>query len=163
MFVAFLHTVGVAVYLGGTIFLGAVLIPVLRRRGLDAEGLRVLGGVIRIFHPLSLGSLGLVVVTGALALTPLKEALGPEFVTRLFGVLALKLLLVFALVLMSSYQFFSLGLRFVRALPAEGEKPGEDAFAKGIQLVKRLQRWNLGAAALGTVIVYLGLKMSRVG
>ncbi len=119
--------------------------------------------MIRLFHPLSLGSLGLVVLTGALALTPLKESLGPQYASRLFGVLALKLLLVFVLVLVSSYQCFSLGLRFLRALPAEGEKPGGDASAEELRLVERLQRWNLVAAVLGTLIIYLGLRMSRAG
>jgi len=114
----------VAVYLGGTVFLGAVLIPVLRRRGLDAEGLQLLAGVLRIFHPVSLASLGLLVLTGAVALTPLKESLGPEYVPRLFGVLALKLLLVFILIMVSSYQFFALGPRFLRALPTEEETRG---------------------------------------
>jgi uncharacterized membrane protein len=98
---AFLHTVAVVVYLGGTVFLGAVLIPALKRRGLDTEGLHFLAGVIRIFHPVSLASLGLAVITGAIALTPVKETLGPEYVPRLFGVLALKLLVVFGLVRVS--------------------------------------------------------------
>ncbi|MFQ5990576.1 MAG: hypothetical protein ACE5K9_11740, partial [Candidatus Methylomirabilales bacterium] len=149
--------------LGGTIFLGGVLIPVLRRRGLDADGLHILGGVIRIFHPVSLGSLGVVILTGAMALTPLKETLGPQFVPRLFWLLSIKLLLVFVLVLVSSYQFFGLGLRFLKNLPAEGGRHAEDVSAKGIQLVRRLQTWNLVAAALGAFIVYLGLRMSRPG
>ena len=153
----------VTVYLGGTIFLGGVLIPVLRRRGLDADGLHILGGVIRIFHPVSLGSLGVVILTGAVALTPLKANLGPEFVPRLFWLLSIKLLLVFVLVLVSSYQYFALGLRFVRNLPAEGERAAEEVSAKGIQLAQRLQTWNLVAAALGIFIVYLGLRMSRAG
>lgn len=162
MLLAFLHIVAVVVYLGGTVFLGAVLIPVLRRRGLESEGLHVLAGVIRIFHPVSLASLGVLVLTGAVALTPLKETLGPEYVPRLFGVLALKLLLVFILVLVGSYQYFALGPRLLKALPPDGETPGEDAFTKGIQLVRRLQRWNLVALALGAAIVYLGLQMSRI-
>lgn len=151
----------VTVYLGGTIFLGGVLIPVLRRRGLDADGFQILGGVIRIFHPVSLGSLGVVILTGAMALTPLKETLGPQFVPRLFWLLSIKLLLVFVLVLVSSYQFFSLGLRFLKNLPAEGGGHVEAVSAQGIQLVRRLQTWNLVAAAIGAFIVYLGLTMSR--
>lgn len=144
-------------------FLGGVLIPVVRRRGVDAEGLRIVAAAIRIFHPVSLASLGVLVLTGAVALTPLKETLGPEYVPRLFGVLALKLLLVFVLILVSSYQFFALGPRLFRALPAEGEKPGGDASAKGMQLIRRLQWWNLVALALGAAIVYLGLRMGRMG
>lgn len=163
MLLAFLHTVAVAVYLGGTVFLGVVLIPVIRQRGLDGEGLRILAGAIRIFHPVSLGSLGVLVLTGAVALTPLKETLGPEYVSRLFGVLALKLFLVFVLVLVSSYQFFALGPRLFRILPAEAEKPEGAASVEGIRLVQRLQRWTLVSVAFGVVIVYLGLRMGRVG
>ena len=163
MVLALLHTLAVVVYLGGTVFLGAVLIPVVRRRGLEAEGLRIVAAAIRIFHPLSLASLGVLVLTGAGALTPLKETLGPEYVPRLFGVLALKLLLVFVLILVSSYQFFALGPRLLRALPAEGEKPGGDACRVGMQLMQRLQWWSLVAIALGAAIVYLGLRMGRMG
>lgn len=163
MLLAFLHTVAVAVYLGGTVFLGAVLIPVLRRRGLDADGLHLLAGALRIFHPVSLGSLGVLVITGAIALTPLKEGLGPEYMPRLFGVLALKLFLVFVLVLVSSYQFFALGPRLFRALPTEEGKLEAVPSTQGIQLVQRIQRWNLVAAALGAAILYLGLRMGRLG
>lgn len=163
MLLAFLHTVAVMVYLGGTVFLGAVLIPALRRRGLDSEGLHILAGVIRIFHPVSLASLGLAVITGAIALTPVKETLGPEYVPRLFGVLALKLLFVFVLVMVSCYTFFALGPRLLRALPGADEKPDTVGAAKGMQLVQSLQRWHLAAATLGAVIVYLGLRMNHAG
>lgn len=163
MLLAILHTVAVAVYLGGTVFLGTVLIPVLRRRGLDADGLHLLAGALRIFHPVSLGSLGVLVITGAVALTPLKEGLGPEYMSRLFGVLALKLFLVFVLVLVSSYQFFALGPRLFRVLSTEEGKPEDLPFTQGNQLVQRIQRWNLLAAALGAAILYLGLRMGRLG
>jgi uncharacterized membrane protein len=153
----------VVVYLGGTVFLGVVLIPVVRRRGSEAEGLRIVAAAIRVFHPVSLASLGVLVLTGAGALTPMKETLGPEYVPRLFGVLALKLVLVFVLILVSSYQFFALGPRLLRALPAEGEKPGGDPSAEAVQLMQRLQWWSIAASALGVAIVYLGLRMSRMG
>ncbi len=163
MLFVLLHTVAVAVYLGGTVFLGTVLIPVVRRRGIDGEGLRILVGAIRIFHPVSLASLGLLVLTGAVALTPLKETLGPEYFSRLFGVLALKLFLVFVLVLVSCYQFFALGPRLFRILSAEGEGPDGAASVESIHVVQRLQRWILVALTLGVAIVYLGLRMGRVG
>ncbi len=159
----FLHTVAVVAYLGGTVFLGAVLIPALKRRGLDAEGLHFLAGVIRIFHPVSLASLGLAILTGAIALTPVKETLGPEYVPRLFEVLALKLLFVFILVMVSCFTFFALGPRLLRALPGADEQSDAEGAAKGMQLVKPLQRWYLFAATLGAVIVYLGLRMSHAG
>jgi uncharacterized membrane protein len=163
VYVVFVHTVAVALYLGGTLFLGAVLIPALRRRGSDAEGLQVLGAVIRIFHPVSLASLGLAVLTGAIALTPVKETLGPEYVPRLFEILALKLLLVFALVLVSCFAFFALGPRLLRALPGPDEKLDAERAAKSLRLVQRLQRCHLAAATLAAVIVYLGLRMSHTG
>jgi uncharacterized membrane protein len=153
----------VAVYLGGTAFLAAILIPVLRRQRSDGEGVRILAGAIRVFHPVSLASLGLLILTGALALTSLKEALGSEYVVRLFGVLALKLFLVFVLVLISCYQFFALGPRLLRALSPEGEHAGQETSATQRQLLQRLQRWSLVATALGAAIVYLGLHMRRIG
>lgn len=163
MFLVFLHTVAVVVFLGGTLFLATVLIPVLRWRGLDAEGLHILAGVIRVFHPVSLASLGLAVLTGAIALTPIKETLGPEYASRLFAILALKLLLVFVLILVSCFAFFALGPRLLRAVPgSNGKRDGED-MAKGVLLVQRLQRWHLAAATLGGIILYLGLRMGHSG
>jgi len=160
---AFLHTMAVVVYLGGTAFLGAVLIPVIRRRGLDEEGLRLVAGVIRIFHPVSLASLGVLVLTGAVSLTSLKEMLGAEYVTRLFGVVALKLLLVFVLIMISSYQFFALGPKLLRGLSLEGGGAGPESSATQGELLQRLQRWSLAATIVGAVIVYLGLSMRRIG
>lgn len=159
----FLHTVAVAVYLGGTVFLGVVLIPVVRRHGLDARGMRLLARALRIFHPVSLASLGVLVVTGAVALTPIKESLGPEYVPRLLGLLALKLSLVFVLILVSSYQFFALGPRLLRLLPTEEGKAEATASTDAVVLVRRIQRWNLVAAFLGVAIVYLALRIGQLG
>ena len=163
MFLAYLHTMAVAVYLGGTILLGAVVIPVLKRRGMDAAGRQLLVGVIRIFHPLSLAALGVLVLTGAVALTSLKETLGPEYMSRLFGVLALKLFLVFILLMVSSYQFFAIGLKLLRSLPPGGEEAKGLSSEEWNRLVLRLQGCSLVGATLGAVIVYLGLGMSRAG
>lgn len=163
MFLVLLHTVAVVIYLGGTVFLGSVLIPALRQRGLDGEGLHILAGVIRIFHPVSLASLGLAILTGAIALTPIKATLGPEYASRFFGLLALKLLLVFVLVLVSCFAFFALGPKLLRAVPGTGEKLSAEDAAQGMLLAERLQRWHLAAASLGVIIVYLGVRMGHSG
>lgn len=163
MFLAYLHTMAVAVYLGGTVVLGAVVIPVLKRRGMDAAGRQLLVGVIRIFHPLSLAALGVLVLTGALALTSLKEMLGPQYMSRLFGVLAVKLSLVFLLLMVSSYQFFVIGLKLLRSVPSGGEEAGGVSPAEWHRLIRRLQGCSLAGGALGAVIVYLGLGMTRAG
>jgi len=153
----------VAVYLGGTIVLGAVVIPVLKRRGMDAVGRQLLVGMIRIFHPLSLAALGVLILTGALALTSVKEMLGPEYMSRLFGVLGLALLLVFVLLMVSSYQFFAIGLKLLRSLPSGAEEATGLSSEEWNRLVRRLQGCSLLGAALGAVIVYLGLGMTRAG
>lgn len=143
--------------------LGAVVIPVLKWRGMDAAGRQLLVGVIRIFHPCSLAALGVLVLTGAVALTSLKEGLGPEYMSRLFGVLAVKLFLVFLLLMVSSYQFFAIGLKLLRSLPSGGEEAKGLSSEEWNRLVRRLQGCSLVGAALGAVIVYLGLGMTRAG
>lgn len=154
----FVHLLAAMVYLGGSWFLCGALIPGLR--GVEPERrVRSVAAVIRWFHPTSLAALGVSVMTGAFALTPAKAALGPQYFPALFGLLGPKLLLAFALVMLSSYQFFGLGLRLVRSLPGEGERVPEDVLAWQLKVVSRLQVCALAGTVLAAALSGLGMAL----
>ncbi len=70
-FVAWLHLVSAAVWLGGLITIGA-LVPVLRRTGLNRQQLRA---VARQFGIVSWWAMAVAVLTGMVRFWPLREAL----------------------------------------------------------------------------------------
>ncbi|MBI2563318.1 MAG: hypothetical protein HYW08_13210 [candidate division NC10 bacterium] len=92
----FVHLLASMVYLGGSWFLGAALIPGLRAMAPE-QRIRTVAAVIRWYHPTSLAALGILVMTGAFTLTSAKAALGPQYFSTLFTLLGPKLLLAFVL------------------------------------------------------------------
>ncbi|MFQ5804713.1 MAG: hypothetical protein ACE5JQ_17630 [Candidatus Methylomirabilales bacterium] len=158
MLVTILHLLAMVVFIGGTLLLGVGVIPAVRRHWReDPEGLRFLAEVIRIFHPLSLAALGILVLTGAFGLTGLKAGMGAGYV-RVVGVLAIKLLVAFVLILVSTYQFFAVGVKITRAVRPEGVLPAPEVWGRW---VSRLQVCSLLSVVLGIWILYLGLVLGR--
>lgn len=165
-FVPFLHLVAGLLYLGGMIFIGGLLIPAARRLGEVRRVIQAIGHLVQIVHPTSLAALGLLIMTGAVMLTDLKVALGSRYFSELFATLGSKLLVVFVLALLNSYQFFGLGLRLTRSV-AQGPE-GHEAISEGqmavlLTKVDRLQRCAWAGAALGGAAVYLGLALGHHG
>jgi uncharacterized membrane protein len=162
--VLYLHVVLAALYLGGMLFIGAFLIPAARRLREMRRAHESIAQVVRVVHPISLASLGLLILTGAAMLTDLKAALGGRYFGQLFSTLGPKLLLVFILALVNSYQFFGLGLRLTRSMAeaghGHGAMEGDQAAARRV-LVGRLQRCAWVGASLGGAALYLGLAMGR--
>ena len=160
----YLHLVVAFLYLSGMVFVGGFLIPAARRYQEARQALQSIARVITVVHPISLASLGVLIITGAAMLTDLKAALGGRYFSQLFSTLGPKLLVVFVLALLNSYQFFGVGLRLTRSLAggvAEQEVITDDQMAAGLMLVRRLQRCAWIGAALGGVALYLGLAMGR--
>jgi uncharacterized membrane protein len=160
----YLHLVLAFLYLSGMVFVGGFLIPAARRFPGARQTLQSIARVITVVHPISLASLGVLIITGAAMLTDLKAALGSRYFIHLFSTLGPKLLVVFILALLNSYQFFGLGLRLTRSMgeDARGQVVVEDdRIAAGLLLVGRLQRCAWIGAALGGAALYLGLAMGR--
>jgi len=109
------HLLAIAVYIGATFLLG-VLIPAI---GHDAsssvERRSRYASVFRIYGPVAVAALGVIVMTGAWSLTPLKISLGPEFFSLIGRPLAIKLGLAFGVVMFGVYICMGIGLRVVRA------------------------------------------------
>ncbi len=87
MALAAVHLLAAALYFGGTLTLGATVLPAFRGE-LDAGRRATLARILRVAHPVSLACLGVLVLTGAGGVTALKGAYGGQFATRWFGPLA---------------------------------------------------------------------------
>lgn len=156
----FAHLLASMVYLGGSWFLGAALIPGLSSAAPEVR-IRTVAAVIRWYHPTSLAALGVLVMTGAFALTSAKAALGPQYFSTLFTLLGPKLLLAFVLVMLSSYQFFGLGLRLVRSLPQDGGAVPPEVQAWQLRVIARIQVCALAGAVLAAALSGLGMALAR--
>jgi uncharacterized membrane protein len=162
--VAYLHLLAVVLYLGSLAFVGGLLIPAARRLAEPQQTLQVVGQVVRVVHPVALGLLGAAILAGAAMLTDLKAALRERYFIDVFAALGPKLLAVFLLALLNSYQFFGVGLRLTRAVSQvleEQASMSDEQVAVMVSVVGRLQWCAWLGFILGSVALYLGLVMRR--
>jgi hypothetical protein len=125
LFTRWIHQLAVAAYLGATLAIALVFLPAVEAVEDPALQRRLLARGLRPYNVLSVGALGVLVISGASGLTDLKAMLGPEF-GRLLWRLVAKLGLTFVLINVATYFSFGLAHRLVRAelgqLPVEPEK-----------------------------------------
>src|SRR5437867_1378447 len=135
-----IHVLALSAYLGSTLDLVLVFLPAAEAITDPALRRRVLARGLRMYNVLSVGALGVLVISGASGLTDWKATLGPDF-GRLLWRLVGKLSLSFVLILVATYVSFGLAHRLVRAelgqLPVEAEKQAG--------MIRRMR----GAAGLG--------------
>src|SRR5437773_10264831 len=96
-FTRWVHLLAVAVYLGGTLAVVLVFLPAMEAVEDGALQRRLLARGLRPYNVLSVGALGVLVISGASGLTDLKAELGPDF-GRLVWRLTAKLGLTFVLI-----------------------------------------------------------------
>ncbi|MFP6625754.1 MAG: hypothetical protein VCA74_01645 [Deltaproteobacteria bacterium] len=134
-FLIFTHVSAVGVYLGATVLLTALTFT-MDRSPVDAVRRRQrFAMVFAAYNPLAIAVLGIMVMTGAMALTQYKQDLGPQYFAVLGAVLAPKLGLAFIVVMLGTYICFGLGHRLVRA--DQGALPTTDAELD--RMLKRLR------------------------
>ncbi len=162
------HVTAAGLALGGMAFFGGIFIPRVRRAaaGGPESGTRLIVAGMRAFHPFYLACVGVLIVSGGFYLTRLKVGLGAEYFPQLLAVLGTKLLLVFVLAMLASYQCFGVGLPLERSLlPPEADRASAvrdpDLVRRQAAMVARLQRCALANVALLVAIMYLGLSMGR--
>jgi hypothetical protein len=152
------HLVALAVYLGSTVALVLVLLPAASALEDPALRRRVLARGLRPYNVLSVGALGVLILTGASSLTEWKRTLGPAY-GRLLWPLVSKLSLTFALTMVGTWLSFGIAHRLVRAelggLPVEPQREQS--------MVKRLAAGAWLAIALAVWTTWVGLSLAGVG
>lgn len=156
LFNLWLHLLSLAVYFGSGVTLVVMFFPMASGVLLPQEQHRFLAQGLRIYNPLSIGALGVLLMTGAFNLTSYKATLGPQFFSRLGLVLGLKLLLVFLLVNVSAFVSVGLGHRLVR-MHLGGETMEPERLTRTL---KRMRTFTIVALVLTGIIVFLSLNMT---
>jgi uncharacterized membrane protein len=137
-----LHLVATGVFLGATAGLALFTVPQARRTADPAARRSVLTRTLRVYDPLAIALLGVMVMTGAWSITGYKETLGASYFATFGSHLVWKLGLAFLVVMSGTYVTFGLGHRLVRQ-----EEWGEAVSEERLASMTR----RLGAAAWLTV------------
>jgi len=151
-----IHVLALAVYLGTTLAVVLVFLPAVEAVDDPALQRRLLARGLRPYNVASVGALGVLVISGASALTDWKAALGPEF-GRLLWRLVTKLSLTFVLINVATYFSFGLAHRLVRAelgqLPVD---PDQQA-----AMIRRMRATAWIGVALAAWTAWVGLRLAR--
>ena len=151
-----IHLLAMGSYLGATLAVALVFLPA--AAAVEDPGLqrRVLARGLRPYNVLSVGALGVLVISGASGLTDYKALLGADF-GRLLWPLVGKLSLTFVLINVATYLSFGLAHRLVRAelgqLPVEPEKQAG--------MVRRMRSAAWLGVALAAWTTWVGIRLIR--
>jgi uncharacterized membrane protein len=148
------HLLALAVYLGSTVALVFILLPAAAALEDPRLQRRVLARGLRPYNVLSVGALGVLILTGASSLTEWKRTLGPEY-GRLLWPLVTKLSLTFALTMVGTWLSFGIAHRLVRA--ELGELPVEPARQRAMLARLVAAAWLAIALAIWTTWAGLAL------
>jgi hypothetical protein len=153
-FTRLLHLLALGTYLGSTVALVLVLLPAAAAIEEPATQRRVLARALKPYNVLSVGALGVLILTGASSLTEWKRTLGPAY-GRLLWPLVGKLSLTFALTMVATWLSFGIAHRLVRAelggLPVEPERQRS--------MLKRLTAAGWLAIVLAAWTTWVGLTL----
>jgi uncharacterized membrane protein len=152
-----LHLLSFAIYTGSTLAVALISVPAARAAGDGRSALRAIAAAMRIYDPLSIAMLGVMVMTGAFMLTAYKSALRAAFFEQIGRPLAWKLLFAFLLVNLGAYIAFGIGHRLVRIL--DSEQTVEDAWLES--MLGRLRKSAVVAVLLAALTAWIALGMSR--
>lgn len=115
---SWLHQIALIAYLGAIVGLWIMLLPSVSAIDKFEDRVHFLARGLKLYNPLQVGALGILLFTGAFQLTELKATYREMFVKQLGYDLGVKLLFAFFLVLLSVYQALGIGHRFVKRYEA---------------------------------------------
>ena len=155
MFYSWLHLIALIVYLGAVLGFWLMLLPAVSVLEKHEVKLQLLARGLKIYNPLQVGSLGILLFSGAFQLTELKAAYRETFIKELGYILFVKLSFAFLLVIFSVYQALGIGHRFVRRHEA-GDTVTADQLTS---IIRRLTIANWSILLLAAITLWLGLRM----
>lgn len=154
-----LHLLAFATYAGATVAVLLICLPMARAEEDIDRRRQLVVATMRIYDPLTIAALGVLVMTGAFNLTAYKAALQGLFFDRLGTLLAWKLLFSFLLINLAAYIAFGIGHRIVRR--SDAGDPGDAAWLDS--MIARLRSSAFLAVALVAIIAWLALRMTHPG
>jgi uncharacterized membrane protein len=111
---SWLHVIALTVYLGAVVGLWMMLLPAASALDDDDDRAQFLIRGLRLYNPIQIGALGVLLFTGAFQLTDLKATYRELFAKQLGYDLGIKLSVAFFLVLLSVYQCMGIAHRLVK-------------------------------------------------
>ena len=152
-----LHVLGLVAYGGATLALVLMVLPAATAEADPAARRAFLARALKVYDPLAIAALGVVVMTGASNLTSYKAAMRGEFFQRVGWLLVWKLVLAFVVIMVGTYITFGLGHRIVRT-----ELFGDPVDATWLaSMTKRLSYACVLSLLLLAVTAWLGLALGH--
>ena len=159
--VVLIHVLATIIWLGGMFFIAIVMVPVLRRLEPPQKRIEVLSATATRFRVVSWITIIVILVTGVLnainrGVTLQAISTGELFSTYFGKILALKLILVLAMLVLSAIHDFILGPRLIELLNS-GNPDSFTKLQKNRRYVSWLARIN---ALLGILVVACAVMLS---
>lgn len=155
MFNSWLHLVALIVYLGAVAGFWLIFLPSLSTLEKHEQRALFLARGLKLYNPLQVGALGIVLFTGAFQLTDLKAAYREMFLKQLGFNLGIKLLFAFFLVFFSVWQSMGIGHRFVKRHDG-GDPVNPQELAS---IIKRLGSANWIILFFALLTLWFGLRL----
>jgi hypothetical protein len=154
------HLTAISAYLGATLLL-ALAIESVGRRASDAVSRRHrFAELFRVYNPLSIGALGVAVVTGAMMVTDYKQTLGAGYFAQVGRPLAGKLTLAFFVIITATWVSFGICHRLVNA--DMGGLPVTDAGLRRVIARLRVALWLSLTLMLATIWFALSARSAMI-
>ena len=159
--VVLIHILAAIIWLGGMFFIAIVMVPVLRRLEPPQKRIEVLSATATRFRAISWIAILVLLITGVLnainhGVTMQKISTGEFFSSNFGKILILKLILVFAMLVLSAIHDFILGPRLIELLNSSNPDPFTK-LQKNRKYVSWLARIN---ALLGILVVACAVMLS---
>ncbi|KRT64831.1 MAG: copper resistance D [Candidatus Dadabacteria bacterium CSP1-2] len=159
--VVLIHILAAIIWLGGMFFIAIVMVPVLRRLEPPQKRIEVLSATATRFRAISWIAILVLLITGVLnainhGVTMQKISTGEFFSSNFGKILILKLILVFAMLVLSAIHDFILGPRLIELLNSSNP----DSFTK-LQKNRKYVSWLARInALLGILVVACAVMLS---
>ena len=152
---SWLHLISLIAYLGAIVGVSVLFLPAVGSLDTHDDKVRFLARGLKLYNPLQVGALGILLFSGAFQLTALKAAYREMFIKQLGYALALKLLFAFFLVMVSVYQSLGIGHRFIRR-----HESGEPITSEQLNsILRRLKGANWVVLVLALITLWLGIRL----